>query len=301
MSETSSNEPLTVCSAAEDNYAMGLAVAAVSVLKHAPQTSGEPIRLVILDGGIQPENWRRFEQSIAGVTTNVEIQRIRPDLSGFEGFQRDYGNSCMTYARLLLPRLLPETKRLLYFDSDLVVTRSWEPVWELDLKGNLLAAAVCQEVRTFGRGGLPLEELGLQSDERYLQAGFMLIDLDAWRCANFGQKCIGYLNTFPNHAPNWDQSAINAVVAGSWVELEPEWNTPAGFYEEAIPRGVPLPAVLHYSGPYKPWQYGTHRWKSARAFYDLLGETAWRGWRPSTLRHYARHLKWRAGKLLGKW
>lgn len=279
---------------------MGLTVAVVSVLKHAPKTS-VPVRLVILDGGIQPKNWLRFEQSIARATTKVEIQRIRPDLSTFEGFKRDYGNSCMTYARLLLPKLLPDTGRLLYFDSDLVVTRSWKPLWEMNLGENLLSAAVCQQVQTIGQGGLPLDDLGLDPCGRYLQAGFMLVNLNAWRHADFDEQCIRYLKRFPNHAPNWDQSAINATVDGRWIELNRAWNTPAGFYEEAIPRGADLPAVIHFSGPYKPWQYGIHRWKSARAFYDLLDETAWRGWRPSTLRHFARQLKWRAGKLLGKW
>jgi lipopolysaccharide biosynthesis glycosyltransferase len=205
----------------------------------------------------------------------------------------------MAYARLLLPDLLPEVSRLLYVDSDLLVKRSVAPIWEMDMGDKLVAATSCSEIQTLEKGSLPVNELELNPDAPYLQSGFMLMDLDGWRVSGFSEQCLEYLTRFPEHAPHWDQSAINGMIGSRWKRLDPMWNVSVMDFEKLNGGEVDEVNVLHYSGPYKPWKFGTHRWGCSKYFYDLLDRTEWSGWRPSYVRHLLRTAKFRLWKCLG--
>ena len=211
----------------------------------------------------------------------------------------DYGASYLTYARLFLPKLLPEVGRILYIDSDLIIMESLEAVWNTYLENTPLAAAVCAHVKTIGNECLPTEELGLPPEAPYLQAGFLVIDLGAWRKMDLSKRCVDYLLRYPDRAPHWDQSALNAVIDQKWAVLPDRWNVPAGYIElEPEKYSKIKPAVLHYSGPDKPWRYGNHTWGVARPFFSVLDQTAWRGWRPSRLRAALKFWKWKLHQIL---
>jgi lipopolysaccharide biosynthesis glycosyltransferase len=295
---TTSN-PVVIASASNDRYSMGLVVALVSALENCRGWVHHSVLIVVLDGGIQPRNWRRLEKSLDSVGVAHRVLRFKPDLSLFEGFPLDYGASYLTYARLFLPKLLPDICRILYIDSDLLIQESLQPIWETNLGDTPLAAAVCAHVETIGNENLPVEELGLIADAPYLQAGFLLIDLDVWRKMNLSERCLDYLRRYPDRAPHWDQSAINAVIDQKWTALPERWNVPAAYVEfKSGSWNAINPAVLHYSGPDKPWLYGNHTWSVAQPFFTLLDQTAWRGWRPSHLRAKLKFLKWKLHQIL---
>lgn len=279
------HDPVVIASASDNRYCMGLAVALVSALENCRGWTRDPVLIVVLDGGIRPWKWRRLEKSLASVGVPYRILRFKPDLSLFSGFPMDYGASHLTYARLLLPKLLPETKRLIYIDSDLLINESLQNVWETNLGDTPLAAAVCAHVKTIGNESLPVEELGLTPEAPYLQAGFLLIDLDVWRELNLSKLCLDYLWQYPERAPHWDQSALNAVIRQNWTMLPERWNVPAALVEfDAENWSAIAPGVLHFSGPDKPWRYGNHFWGVAQPFFAVVDQTEWRGWRPSRLR-----------------
>lgn len=279
------NNAVTIASASNDRYVLGLAVALVSALGHCRGWVQEPVLIVVLDGGIRPRNWRRLEKSLNAVGVPHRVLRFKPDLSLFAGFPMDYGASYLTYARLFLPKLLPETKRILYIDSDLLINESLQSVWDTELGDAPIAAAVCAHVKTIGNEQLPVEALGLDPQAPYLQAGFLLIDLDRWREMDLSERCLDYLRRYSDRAPHWDQSALNAVIGQKWKLLPDRWNVPAAYFELKLENGSTMtPAVLHFSGPEKPWRYGNHTWTVAEGFFSVLDRTAWRGWRPSRLR-----------------
>jgi lipopolysaccharide biosynthesis glycosyltransferase len=290
----SGSEPVVISSASNDRYCIGLAVALVSALENCRGWVDAPVSIVVLDGGIRPRNWRRLQQSLDSTNVPYRLSRFKPDLKLFEGFPTDYGATYLTYARLFLPKLLPDVRRILYIDSDLLIMDSLESIWATELGGNPLAAAVCAHVKKIGRESLPIKELGLSPEAPYLQAGFLLIDLDAWREMSLSEKCLEYLRRFPDKAPHWDQTALNAVIGTNWTRLPDEWNVPAAHLETEPKqwRGS-KPAVLHYSGRDKPWSYGNHTWKIAQPFFLALDRTAWRHWRPSKLRALLKFWKWK--------
>lgn len=292
--------PIVIATSVNARYALGGFVSLKSALAHAP-ASEEAIRVVVLDGGLSKRQWKRFSRELEKSPREIILERLVPDLSIFESLPRDYGNSLMAYARLALPWMLPaEIDRVLYCDADVVFCRDWSPLWDLDLHQFVVAAAVCPVVQSLGREGLPIRELALPPEAPYLQSGVMVMDLPRWRTERVSEDAVDYLGRFPQQAQFWDQTALNAVLPGKWLEISEVWNTALFRYHQLTPEKKALVGVIHFSGPDKPWHFEAIDEECARLFLDQLKGTAWANWRPSRFRFYLRYLKYKVDGLFRK-
>ena len=284
---------VAICSASNQTYVHGVAAALASAVLHAPY--GVHCRVYLLDGGIRESSWRKLEKTFAGLPRSCELIRLRPDMQTYAGLPQDWGSSVMTYARLALPQMVTED-RVLYVDADLLVQADWAALWELDLGDAIVAAAPDVITKTLGGERLDLIKFNLDGAAPYLQAGFLLLDLNKWRDFGVSEKVITYLRENPEHCCFWDQSALNVVLYGRWKMLPWEWNTPAWWADQMIEDCTLDAPVLHFVGPHKPWNYGHHTNSSSKVFFRYLDRTAWNGWRPNGLRFACKMAKYRVGK-----
>ena len=288
--------PVAICSATDQAYMPGAAVALASAVLHAPR--GVPCRVYLLDGGIRARSWRKLEKTMASLGRSCELIRLRPDLHAFEGLPKIYGSSAMTYARLALPDMVAE-ERMLYVDADLVVQSDWEPLWEMSLGDAVIAAAPDVLTKTLAGERLDLEKFHLDGNAPYFQAGFFVMDLCKWRNLRISEKVVAYLRENPEYCQYCDQSALNVVLYKCWKMLPKEWNTPGYWADQQIEGSSLDAAVLHFNGHLKPWNYGQNTSPSAKIFYSYLDRTAWKGWRPNRLRFACKMAKYRLGKWAG--
>jgi lipopolysaccharide biosynthesis glycosyltransferase len=290
-------QPYVLCSSANETYAMGLAVALASALRHAPAAA--TYRVYVLDGGIRDFTWRRIERSLRLTGRKLELIRLLPKMSQFAGLPQDWGASVMTYARLALPELVRES-RIFYIDSDLVVQGDWTKIFHLALGENVIGAATDIIAKTLSNEPYDFARFQLDPRAPSLQAGVMLIDLEKWRAERISEKTLTYLRENPAQAKCWDQSALNVVLYGRWLSLPVEWNIP-GWWADLRREGCsPDAAVLHFVGPNKPWLIGFDQGAAAERFFAELDHTDWRGWRPSRARFLLKLLKYRLSKLLAR-
>lgn len=174
------------------------------------------------------------------------------------------------YARLMLGRLLPAGwDRVIYLDTDTITRRPLAALWQADLRGNVIGAVQDDLVPTIGSPhGIPAwRELGLAADLPYFNSGVMLIDVAAWRAEDLGERALAYLAEHPDDISLFDQDALNAVVAGRWLRLDPLWNS-------TVHR--PQAAIRHYTGPGKPWADAAV--PDGEWFYASLARTEWPRW-----------------------
>ena len=290
--------PVVIATSVNARYALGALVSLKSALAHAPATE-EAIQVVVLDGGLSDRKWKRLVDELSKVGREIVLQRLVPNLSIFASLPRDYGNGVMAYARLALPWMLPEKyERVLYCDADVVFLRDWSHLWNLELKEFLVGAAVCPVLQKLGREDLPLDELGLSHEAAYFQSGVMVMDLTRWRKERVSESAVDYLSRFPQRARFWDQSALNAILPGKWLEIGEEWNTATFRYRGFTTEQKQRVAVIHYSGPHKPWHFEAIDDECVRFFYDQLQGTAWKNWRPSRFRAHLRFLKYKVDCIL---
>lgn len=168
--------------------------------------------------------------------------------------------SRVTFARLLIGRFLPpDIDRVLYFDSDLIVRGDLKELWDHDLAGKTIGAI--RDVVPYPNNSV----LGLPPGAPYFNAGVMLIDLLRWRELEIGQRALDFACQHPDRILHWDQCALNLILCGDWVMLDPKWNFQTkevggrrnGYMHFKKMRSHVRDAVriVHFTGLSKPWHY----------------------------------------------
>lgn len=170
------------------------------------------------------------------------------DLDKFSKLKVSGHISKAAYYRLIMADLLPDNiNKVLYLDSDLVVTSSLEELYNIEINNYFLAAA------GFGAN---LEI----SQKKTFNSGVMLINLEKWRNENISKKVIDFAIKNKEKLAFWDQTALNRVIKGNYLKIEGKWN----FQADLSPRKIKNPddnidienaKIVHYVGASKPWYF----------------------------------------------
>ena len=274
----------------DSSFAMPAAVTIQSTLKHTPGR----ITFYILDVGLSATDRERLSHL---VVDRDEVTIV------FLSMPRDHplSDKGAVWAKLLVLEAVP-VERVLYLDEDLLIRSDLRPLWETDLHGKPLGAAV--DI------GHPMGHAGIVRG-RYFNAGVLLFDLAKARAT------ISQLFSLAGEMLNSeykDQDALNVHFRGEWSALDLVWNAQGlGTYaENPSPERAALylermrndPAIVHFTGPVdpsvaevlnpfvqpytaKPWGYAEapgHPF--AEEWWNVVNETPWKGYRAS--QDYAR-------------
>jgi lipopolysaccharide biosynthesis glycosyltransferase len=185
--------------------------------------------------------------------------------------------SLAAYARVFLANIVPTNwSRVIYLDCDLIVRRNFSAIWDTNLVG--MAGAGVQEP-----GTLRHAELGIPLDKPYINSGVLLVNLDYWREHDVQGLLLAYIWRHPEKLRFWDQDAINACLHEQLIQLPDCWNVTHTFYlgpyrslrgikSEQLRNLQRDPAVVHFTGPTKPWMYiMTHPFQET--YWDFLART----------------------------
>lgn len=291
MSVNSNLQPIVLVCAADNNYAMPLAVTVCSAVTNIQ--SDRKIALFVLDGGISDFNKRKITKSLN--TAQVSISWIKPDKTIFENLVLTRHLTLTCYYRLLITELLPqEFDKAIYLDTDMVVTGNLAELWDIDIADNYVLA-VQDDVDLYigmSDGLRNYKEVGISPDCKYFNSGLLVINLQKWRDDDIGRKVIEYIKQNREYVRN-DQDGLNAVLAGKWGELHPRWNVMPRLYDYPSWQDSPFkqevynellekPGIIHYTNSPKPWYAGLKaecKHPKKYLFFQYLDKTAWSGWR----------------------
>ena len=191
----------------------------------------------------------------------------------------------MTWARFMLPSLLPDVNRLLYLDSDLAVLTDVSPVFEFDLEGapTALVDSGGGTMRTSIERDL-FDNLGFDMNHPYYNAGVMVMDLDAWR-NGFADRGLAFARQHGGSLGAADQTAINYLMYGfKYKSIPAKYNIilyAADSFPEAFGTAArPADGIYHFLGAPKPWDlFGEWVYRHGQLFEDALSKTALAGWK----------------------
>jgi lipopolysaccharide biosynthesis glycosyltransferase len=277
--------------ACDDAYTIPLVAAIRSLIDNAPDSTS--LEIVIISFGISEHNRERLMRSWRSDDATVEF--IEANYDGFVGLPLGHPESAVgsyineaTYGRLLLPQLLPDSwDRVIYLDVDTLVVSSLADMWNLDIEGRPIAAARDCGIRSIGSGhGVRMwNEIGIDPTTPYFSAGVMLVNLEEWRRTDIPGRVTHFLRTYRERVLYCDQEGLNAVLAGNYVPLGPEWNATGCWVREflAAPAGsTPAVRIRHFTTAAKPWLATTAPDLPNYAdFFQYLDRTDWKGWRPA--------------------
>lgn len=243
-------ETIAVACSIDDRYALPLLVMLDSLVE-----SLQPRRQVVLHllhRNLSPA-------SLDAIASIVETNAIPITEQWLERLPRDGRLPPVAAAPLLLPELLPANmRRVLFLDADMLVLDDIGPLWNHDLAGRSLAAAVdsaipmCRSPR-----GVPhTAALGIAPDASYFNAGVMLVDLEAWRCRGLAERAFGYVSELGGRTDFLHQEALNAIAWNDWSSLDPRWNVPGSAgrcFDHTHGAAINAPGIVHFAGRMKPW------------------------------------------------
>jgi len=278
-------ESVVIACAADDRYAQPL-----GVMVHSALVNLSPDRravVYVLDGGIA----ERHKQELARAWQSLRavVHWLPVTAQSFTGVPVWGRMPVTTYFKLIVGELLPPAMtRVIWLDCDLLVIGDLARLWDTVLAGRHVLAAQDSVVPfVSSRNGVAnYERLGIPRGAKYFNAGVMLIDLDAWRRDNVGDRVLEYLRRYRRSVVFWDQEGLNAVLAGRWGELDRRWNCNASKSRRSSDDCVTARDVwiVHFAGHLKPWLYVSGD-PYRILYYKYLDMTPWAGWRPQpTLR-----------------
>jgi lipopolysaccharide biosynthesis glycosyltransferase len=225
-------------------------VAHFAAMLHSAWTHNPSAEFLLLDCGIEPS-------SLAALTTyavkqGIHFRVVKVDITLLHGLPttKYWGieTSVATYARLLIPDLLPKTiERALYLDADCIVVSDLTALWQTDMGEAAIAGVADVGIAHLER------ESGIELDEdEYVNAGVLLMNLVVWRRDKLAEAVVAFIK---QRQPNFlDQTGINAVCARKIMQLSDDWNFMVGALSRPLEGWRTPPRIIHCTGSRRPWQ-----------------------------------------------
>ena len=317
---------IAVVLASSNYFVPYLSVTLTSLIRNSSESNNYDI--LILTKNISREN-RKLLQKLVLLRKNFSVRFIDPSrkIEHFSPYLHGHYGSIETYYRLILGELLPDYRKILYLDSDMVVSADVAEVFKEDVSGYLLAA--CHDADTAGlyngwelwRRKYSDEVLKLKEPYKYFQGGIILFNLDEFRNTYSVKDILNFASK-----EKWllqDQDVLNKLCEGRVRYIDMSWNVMVDYNRLRIKEIIAIapqwlnrmymearknPRIIHYAGPQKPWLYpemdfGMEFWKYAREtpFYEvMLRRMGQESARSSMLAHERRTSWKRPFRLAGK-
>ncbi len=188
------------------------------------------------------------------------------------------------YYRLLAGELLPRNvKRVLYLDPYTLVINPLRPLWELDMRGNMFAAAA-HTGKTELANNVNRLRLGTEND--YYNSGVLPMDLERCREEIKPEELFGFVREHRHELVMPDQDLLNAMYGSRILPLDDAvCNYDARNYNNYMLRSsgeqnvrwvMDNTAILHFCGKAKPWKNGYfYRFGVLYLHYAHLSERFW--------------------------
>jgi len=190
---------------------------------------------------------------------NATIEFKTYDLTRCSNF---YLKFCMTvdvYMRVFMTDYIDDSiDKILYLDSDLVVSQDIEELWNTDINGYYVAGVHDPLSGSHAN-------LGFTESEQYFNSGVLLVNLAKWREADIIPKFIRLRTEQASTLRFHDQDVLNALFRRNVLFLDCKWNFQVGL-AELSPEELSMtkktfrqyrdsPAIVHFSSRWKPWVY----------------------------------------------
>lgn len=270
---------INIVFASDDNYAQHIAVVISSIMNNTK--SG--IHFFVINDNISLNKMEKLQATATFFGADIDFIDVQTEK--FKNVYLSGHVSKAAYFRLALAELLPATvERAIYLDVDLLVYDDILKLWQHDLRNLPVGAIVDFGIMASKRLCKQKEMvIGLEQGEKYFNSGVLLLDLVKWRTENYTKHILELINN--NSFPHHDQDALNKFFRRNWEAIDLRWNVippvfnlfpkillKNKFRQEAI-AAKKYPAIIHYAGRYKPWEFTEHKGFND-SYYKYLQETA---------------------------
>ncbi len=275
---------LNVAYSSDNNYAKQLGISILSLLESNEKS--EEINIYVIDNGIDESNKEKIEEIVKEYNRNIiflEFKKICKDLKTDNTF------SLSAFGRIFLSRI-ENLDKIVYMDCDAIVCNTLDELLNIDLTDYYIAGVQDSAHEIYRK------LVGLEKNDKYINTGFLLINLDKWRRENVEEKCIKFIESYHGSVPHHDQGVINGVCKEKIYILPPQYNLQCPMFnhkaeeikklgdmkeyytQEELEEAKKKPVFIHYTSAYfnRPWAVKcTHPLKDKYLYY--MNKSPWKG------------------------
>lgn len=273
------NDKINIVFASDDNYAQHIAVVIASIMAKTK----EKVCFFVINDNISSEKITKLRNTAVKLNTTVEFIAVAEEQ--FKNVYLSGHVSKAAYFRLALADIMPDDiEKVIYLDVDLLVCDDIKNLWQNDIKKYALAAVPDFGIMASNRLCRQKKEvIGLPKGKEYFNSGVLLINLKKWRQENYTKQILEIINE--NQFPHHDQDALNKLFMNNWLTLDLRWNIIPPvynlfpkvlfnkFFRKQALEAKRNPAIVHYAGRYKPWEFALHAGFNDM-YYKYLKQTA---------------------------
>lgn len=283
------DKKLCVAYSADDNYAKHLGISMQSLLE--TNKDFEEVDVFVLDCGIKDGNRERLITIAKEYKRSLLFISMEEAISGLKLNMGTRKIAIASYARLFLASVIPASyDRIIYLDCDTIVMDSIRELWNIDVKGYMAAGVRDTVDRYF------YKKIGLSKEDYYVNAGILLINLNAWRKNNILDSFLNTIDEFDGKVPHHDQGTINLVCKRKIALVSARYNVNSNIYsfsaktikniysmnsyysQEELDEAKKKPTIIHYTTGLvgRPWEENcTHPRKDA--YLSVEDRSPWKG------------------------
>lgn len=252
---------INVCLACDDNYSKYAGVVVASILENA--ANNDNVSIYILDGGIS-ETRKQEILSLKSIK-DCKIEFVKIDSNLFEDYNQIKTHSYITlpaYYRLKSASLLPNIRKIIYFDCDVIVKSSLSNLFNIDVTAYALA------------GVRDINKRMLKKNPDYVNSGVLLLNLDYWRKENIEEKLLNFTKENIDNIKTGDQEVLNRCLLGKIKVVDDEWNVQSSNFTNRSSY-TNSPKVVHFVAKNKPWNGNSYSYHK-NLYFKYLQLTPWK-------------------------
>ena len=257
MNQQNNEDVIRILVSLDQNYLFQLQVLLTSIAINNPK---EKMEIYLMHSGIPASELEAVEKRCQNL--GYGFFSIYVDASIFDDALETKRYPQEMYYRLLASYYLPkQIDRILYLDPDILVINALRPLWEIDMQGNLFAAASHTSMKELSNN---VNRLRLGTDHDYYNSGVLLMDLELCRKKIDPREVIDFSTTKRMSLVLPDQDILNAMFGSEILPLDDSiWNYDARKYNSYLTRSSGKmdvdwifvnTVILHFCGRAKPWK-----------------------------------------------
>lgn len=231
--------------------------AAKSMLFSLHKYAKEPITVWLLNHSLSNHEVRRFKTFLRKYNIDLAVIPIGPSFFDDMPLVSENQFSIEMYYRIFIPWLLPEeVDRVLWLDSDIIISGDIAPFYNLDLNEHCIAA--CEDGRYINTRtrGQDNDRLGLEGSHRYFNSGVLLMNLNLIRRSFSQEEVCTLAGRIRERLVYPDQDILNCLYQNSVLYADYHlYNCGVNYIHLLTDEEKSNIRILHYYGPNKPWYF----------------------------------------------
>lgn len=250
-------QPINILVTLDENYMPQLSVMLTSLYINNP---GEKFNIYLIHRGISKNRLSGTEKTMEkfgyGFFPILVDEKYFQDIPTGKLYPQEM------YYRLCAQKLLPEDlDKIIYLDPDLLIINPLRPLWDMDMGGNIFAAAAHTGKTDISNS---INKLRLGTATKYYNSGVLLINLPMARREVNPEEIFRFAKTHSRELILPDQDILNVLYGNKILEINDFiWNYDARNYSSYLFRSggtadadwvMRNTAILHFCGKSKPWK-----------------------------------------------